>query len=223
MWAAAGLRRMGLAPVEVVLPDELALDARLVHHVGTDGASVELRLRRGLTVRAEDLRGVLNRMVGVPQAALGPLAPIDRDYVAEELQAALVSWLAGLACPVLNRPTPGFLCGPWRPPSGWRWLAARVGLPARPWRLASWDEPEPPDPAERRVALVVAGEVAGPVPDGLAPGCVALAEAAGATLLGVVFASGADGAWRVDDATPLPELRHGGRGALEALLRAFQA
>ena len=221
LWAAAGLRRLGVTPLEVVLPVELAVGSRFVHQLDGDGARLELELRSGVTLRASELRGVLNRVLRIP--APDALRPIDRDYVAEELTAAVSACLAALPCPVLNRPTPTLLCGPWRPAAHWRWLAARAGLPAMPWRLASWDEPDPPAPAERRHVVVVGGEVAGPVPDRLDEGCVALARAGEAELLGVTFGRDESGDWRVEDATPLPDLRFGSAACIDALSRALGA
>jgi hypothetical protein len=224
LWAVAGLRHLGVEPLEIVLPDELAIGAGLVHRIDAGGAaSVELVTRRGVRIRSGEVRGVLNRLTGVPEGALDRLEAGDRDYVAEELTAALASWLGCLPCPVLNRPSPALLCGPWRWPAQWRWLAAHVGLPARAWRLASWDEPEPPEPAERVTVVVVGEEVTGAVPDELAAGCRALARAAGAALLGITLARDPGGEWGLEDATPLPDLRHGGRPALEALRRDLGA
>jgi hypothetical protein len=220
LWAVAGLRRLGL-PLEVLLPDELVDGAVLVHRVGARDATVELRLRRGLVLRSGDVRGVLNRLLDVPEPPLLRLRPEDRAYAAEEFGAALASWLASLTCPVLNRPTPAGLGGPWRTPGQWRWMAAQVGLPALPWRLASWDESESPPVEERRSVVVVGDAATGALPDGLASGCVALAQVARAGLLGVELASGSDGGWYVDTATPLPDLRSGGRAALEGLRRAL--
>ncbi len=224
IWAVAGLRHLGVAPLEILLPDELVVGARLVHRLDRRGqASVELVTRRGVAVRSGEVRGVINRMTGVPQAALASLGATDRDYVAEEITAALASWLASLPCPVLNRPSPALLCGPWRWPAQWRWLAARVGLPAREWSRASWDDSPAPEPVERAAAVVIGDEVTGSVPDELAAGCRALAHAAGVTLLGVTVARDPGGEWALEDASPLPDLRHGGRLALDALRRALDA
>ena len=221
LWAAAGLRHLGVTPLEVVLPAELAQTARLVHRIGGEGTSLEADLRSGVAICGDELGGVLNRILRVPPSAA--LQPSDRDYVSEELGAAVAAWLAALPCPVLNRPTPTLLCGPWRPSAHWRWLAAQAGLPALPWRLASWDEPDLPEPSERRHVVVVGDEVAGPVPDELDEGCVALARAGEATLLGVTFARHEDGQWRLEDATPLPDFRFGSARGLEALRRALGA
>jgi hypothetical protein len=174
-------------------------------------------------LRSGEVRGILNRICGIPQAPLERLAPTDREYVGEELTAAIASWLSALPCPVLNRPTPALTCGIWRAPAQWRWLAGQVGLPALPWRLASWDEPEPPIVGERAVALVVGGEVVGPVPPGHAAGYLALAQAAATPLLGVTLARDAYGDWAVDDATSIPDLRYGGSRALDALRHALGA
>ncbi len=53
-------------------------------------------------------------------------------YVSAEMTAFLLSWLSGLDCPILNRPTPNCLSGPgWRQEQ-WIHLAARLGIPVDP-------------------------------------------------------------------------------------------
>ena len=85
----------------------------------------------GRVVSARDIDGVLTRLPAVDARELTHIVPADRAYVAQEMTAFLVSWLSGLACPVLNRPTPACLAGPaWRRE---RWIheAARLHIPVR--------------------------------------------------------------------------------------------
>lgn len=85
----------------------------------------------GRTVSARDIGGVLTRLAAVDERELAHIVPADRGYVAQEMTAFLTSWLSGLDCPILNRPTPACLAGPaWRPE---RWIheAARLHIPVR--------------------------------------------------------------------------------------------
>ncbi|BAZ27850.1 hypothetical protein NIES4074_02780 [Cylindrospermum sp. NIES-4074] len=83
-------------------------------------------------VRVEEITGVLTRLPCVSEQELVHIARQDRAYVAAEMNAFLISWLSGLKCPVLNRPTPTYLLGPaWRPEQ-WVYAAAQIGIPVRP-------------------------------------------------------------------------------------------
>src|SRR5438552_16797680 len=60
---------------------------------------------------SSDIAGVLTRLSAVPDIELEHVAAEDRSYVSAEMTAFLLAWLSSLECPVLNRPTPGGLCG----------------------------------------------------------------------------------------------------------------
>jgi hypothetical protein len=217
-WAVAELRRSGLA-IELVEPSDVVREARLVHRVDGAGAQVELVTRTGLSLRGDELRGVLNRLTGVPPDSVDGLAAADRDYVAEEQAAAVASWLAGLPCPVLNRPLPGMLCGRWYRPARWRRLAAAVGLPAADWQLSTlepWLEPV----AARWTTTVIGDEVIASPAAALEGACRELVGRAGLGLAGLSFGATDDG-WRLLDVTPLPDLRAGGQAAVRALAAAL--
>jgi hypothetical protein len=80
------------------------------------------------------ITGVLTRLPCVTEHELDHIVANDRAYVASEMTAFLLSWLAGLSCPVLNRPTPTCLAGlAWRPEQ-WVHLASRIGIPVCPAR-----------------------------------------------------------------------------------------
>jgi hypothetical protein len=92
----------------------------------------------GRRVAAREIEGVLVRLPHVPLDELAHIAPDDREYVAEEMRAFLLSWLSDLPCPVLNRPTPTSLAGPGWSPAQWIVAATRVGLRVGPvrWHFA---------------------------------------------------------------------------------------
>jgi hypothetical protein len=82
----------------------------------------------------------------------------DHAYMQAELRAVTLAWLAGLACPVINRPDAALWYRPGAPLLAWRTLLRRSGLPLPEVVVTS-------DPAEasafrRRLAM---GGVAGAV------------------------------------------------------------
>lgn len=88
----------------------------------------------GREVSQGEIGGVLTRLPCVYEQELRHIVPADRSYVAAEMTSFLLSWLSGLACPVLNRPTPTCLSGPnWRSEQ-WIAAAAKLGIPVRPMR-----------------------------------------------------------------------------------------
>lgn len=85
----------------------------------------------GRVVKVSDIDGVLIRWPGVFAPELTQIAANDRDYVASEMVAFLVSWFTSLNCPVINKPTPVNLVGPaWRLEQ-WTHAAARLGIPVK--------------------------------------------------------------------------------------------
>jgi len=95
----------------------------------------------GQVVRECEIRGVLVRRPWVIEQELTHIGGPDREYVAAEINAFLLSWLAGLPCRVLNRPSGTSLCGPnWRPLQ-WAKAAACAGISVE---AARWRVPAPP-------------------------------------------------------------------------------
>jgi hypothetical protein len=90
----------------------------------------------GRRIAQREIAGVLTLLPFVVEQELEYIVPEDRRYVAAEMTAFLLYWLAQLDCPVLNRPTPGCLSGPsWRK-ENWVRAAFQNGIPARPARCA---------------------------------------------------------------------------------------
>lgn len=227
MWAADALWQRGLSPTLLTGLD-LASVHGWRHTVGPDGAATfEMRLGDGRTLHSEQVSGVLNWLAFLPSAWLSRVGGPDRDYAAQEMQAFYLSWLHALPGPMLNRPTPQGLCGNMRHPSAWIALAANAGLPVRPFRQTSEDDPVNPwqprlDPLGRAV-LVVGNSVIGPEPlvQPHRSACLRLAHDAGCALVGIDFAVGSDGEWVVTGACPSPDLTQGGEALANALAEAL--
>ena len=99
------------------------------------------------------IRGVLSLLPRVAESELTQIMPTQRPYVAAEMMAFLVAWLASLPCVVLNQPTPLNLTGPSWYPEQWVREARRAGLQTRECRrLAAVfaDDNEPVPAADRR-------------------------------------------------------------------------
>lgn len=146
----------------------------------------------GRAVSSGEIGGVLTRVPCVNEQELLHIVPTDRSYVAAEMTSFLLSWLSGLACPVLNRPTPTCLSGPnWRREQ-WIAAAARLGIPVHPMQrkitrgIASVEEAsEPPS-----VTVIVVGDRCfGPVDKALTKRARQLADAANVDLLAVEFSA----------------------------------
>lgn len=153
----------------------------------------------GRVVPTAAIGGVLTRRIRVEEWELGRIVPADRAYVAAEMTAFLLAWLADLACPVLNRPAPGCLAGPRWLPEQWALAAARLGLPVRPVRRRATRRRRPDratsaGEAPPVTATVVGDRCLGPVDAALANAARRLAAASGAALLAVHFGGDRAGA-----------------------------
>jgi hypothetical protein len=117
-WEANGARL--LTPKDLSIPGW-----RYKPHPGRDyTAIVTKRL-----VTGTEITGVFTRLSWVLDQDVPHVVSHDRAYVATEMTAFLSSWLSGLQCPVINRPTPTCLIGPaWRQEQ-WVHAAARLGIP----------------------------------------------------------------------------------------------
>jgi hypothetical protein len=220
-WLVNGLAARD-APLEMVTAAELLRAKRWEHRLGRMGAELEVELSDGRSFKSDALRVVINRIMGVP-LDLVAVSPADRGYAHQELQAFWLSWLQGLPCPVLNRPTALGLSGVWLGDAEWALRASRAGLPTAPVQLTS-APPGPSEPVEDAVAvLVAAGAVFGPPSAAaLAEECRALAAAVEADLLEVRLRRlGPAGSNDVcfAGATTLPDLRQGGVALLTHLAR----
>jgi hypothetical protein len=117
----------------------------------------------GQIIREDNIRGVLIRRPWIFEQELVHIARSDREYVAAEMNAFLLSWLSHLSCHVLNRPTGTCLSGPnWRPLQ-WAQAAARAGMlvESMHWRIPALHGKKPGVSEVRvreSVDVTVAGE-----------------------------------------------------------------
>lgn len=172
----------------------------------------------GEHVEVAALRGVLTRVPCVREAELPHIQPEDRGYMAAEMTAFLVSWLSGLPCPVLNRPSASSLLGPALGLERWRMLAAREGLAlaAPEMRLPAVPTPFP----ETVRVTVVCRRWLGPVDEALGAQALRLASRLGVELLTVCFdAPGPEGAFV--SAEPMVDVTN--PAVAELLLERFEA
>lgn len=228
VWAHAELKARGLQPLEIISADQLALSEFLEHRIEGDQTTLRFRTEAGLQIDAARLSGVLNRLYTVPVTHWRKAPKVDQDYVQQEMVAFFLSWLAALPCTVINRPTPQGLCGQWRQESEWAWLAWQAGLPTAPYRQSCRDRIDEMKGERRMVApgalvrsVIVAGDhvVGTPVPQAVLAACLRLARLASTHLLGIDFVDGPAGAWTFAGASPTPDLRVGGAGFIDALMR----
>jgi hypothetical protein len=225
LWVHQELRARGVAPLELLTADTLALADYWEHRIA--GAQATIRFRIGdVEIAGEGVRGVLNRLYTVPTWHWRSASKADQEYVQQEMAAFFLSWLHALPCPVVNRPTPHGLAGRWRPESEWAWLAQKAGLPVAPYRETARDGIDETKGEKRLVhprmpmqTLIVLGEaVAGAgAPAPVVAASRRLAELAGAELLGVDFVAGPAGPWTFAGATALPYLVPGGPALIDAL------
>jgi hypothetical protein len=122
-WASSGAR--------LLLPRDL-LHGGWQYHLGRANDSVTVV--DGERFRASELAGVLTCLTTIFPQELVEVVSEDRSYIAAEINAFLVAWLAALPIPVLNRATPACLSGPnWRHEQ-WVHAASKVGIPVTPAR-----------------------------------------------------------------------------------------
>jgi hypothetical protein len=175
------------------------------HQVGVPQDD-RIMLGPGRTLEAAQLRAVYTRLPHVDAWELPHIVEADRDYVAAEMTAFLLGWLAELPCRTVNRPTPTCLAGPYWRPERWAHAAAALGMLVRP------VEREEPGGAPRpwgagTVAVAVVGEHwYGPVDAATGRQAVSLARFAGADILQTFFERGPDGTLRFAGADLWPDL-----------------
>lgn len=150
----------------------------------------------GRKLASYDICGVLNRLPCVFEEDLNRIIPPDRAYVASEMNAFLLSWLTDLRCPVLNRPTPLSLLGPYWHREKWIHTAARLGIPVAASRRRVVFPPAAPPENHQSGGITIVGRRCFGAPDAaLAEQARLLADAAGVDFLTVQFSGSEPGSF----------------------------
>lgn len=161
----------------------------------------------GREVALGEITGVVTCLPGVSELELLHIVPADRPYVAAEMTAFLLAWLSTLSCPVVNRPSPTCLSGPYWRPEQWAYVASRIGMRVQPVhrRIAFAGGPTPPAVPESITVTVVGDRCLGHVDTTVMTGARRLAKAANVEVLTVwVSGSGPDATFL--GANPWPDL-----------------
>lgn len=236
LWAYLGLKTRGLQPIELVSSDVLAYSRRWEHRLSGHSASIEITLFDGRKIQSDRIWGVLNRLSEVKSDHLSRSSPADREYAIQELGSFFLSWLNCLPQPILNPATPLGLPGHFRHASEWAILASKAGLPTPPY-LKTSNEPDNefgdhqgrlvPTSEVSTIVIVIGDQVAASnnlimAPSYLEAACIRLSKLANTPLLGIEFATDANGEWLFAGATPLPDLRLGGEDLLNKLAKIMR-
>lgn len=226
-WLYQALATRKLAPLYWVNSEQLAASEKQNHWVTGTGAGGTLTIGER-TIQSGDLRGVINRLYGIPVVVWRNASTADRDYIQQEVAAFYLSWLHSLQCPVINAATPQGLSGRWRHEAEWVKLALDADLSVAPYCQSTHDGIDE-DKGQRRLirsglpvrtVIVLGDAVTGQPPpdDQIARACKRLAELAETELLGVDFAIGKSGDWTFVGANSNPDLSVGGWELIDALV-----
>jgi hypothetical protein len=139
-----------------IVASPLAPPARLAWRLADDG----LTSRLDLDDDPAEIAGVLVR--GTDWFDPAGWAPVDHAYMQAEMLAATLAWLAGLPCPVVNRPSAALWYRGRASLLTWRPLLRRCGLPV-PEQLITNDPAQAHAFRRRLAADGVAGAVYAPL------------------------------------------------------------
>jgi hypothetical protein len=223
LWAHEGLKQRAVAPLELVLSEELAGATLIDHRLDANGAQLKIGLTDGRVLSSRNIRGALNRLIAPSPDLIRHAVATDLEYAQAELHACYLSWLHGLPGIVINRPHPLGLCGAWRHPSEWACRAADAGFSVKPYRQSADPTtrafPAALDPSMMRINVIALGDetFGASLPARVASSCSRLARAAGVELLGIELHTSQSGGWHFADATPMPALSIGGVPFLDRL------
>ena len=221
LWAIQRLAASVRNHLVMVTPAQLALAPRWEHRVGRQTLT-SIRLANGVELRSEEICAVFNRLEHVEAPHWRNATANERQYVDQELQALVLSWLAGFRCPVVNSPTATGLAGPVWHTSLWRRKAAQLGLATLTYAENSEVGEIRPAPCAAQMQVLVVGDIVlGNAPVGVRDAARRLAATAGVVLMSAHFTIDAHGTPLFSSADLYPDLRPWGDPAVAALARAL--
>ena len=227
-WAASGLAGLLPGPLELVLTETLAEGATWEHRVEGDATHLKATLADGRVLCGSRIKGVVNRLMAPTPARTRWPNEAEQVYVQGEVHAFYLSWLQGLPCVMINRPSPTCLGGRFFRVSEWLYRAAKAGLKIAPYRQTNDDGGDGyslpvPDGAVLQ-SVVVAGSCVFPawMPATVKAGCVQLAKDTGLDLMGADLYLDESGEWCFAGANSSPDLISGGTPLLEQIAAMLQ-
>jgi hypothetical protein len=222
LWLFEGLTKKGIKPLEWVKADSLEYGTNWTHRLSSDNVSTSFTLSDGRTIDTVEIKGVINRLRRIPVKNLLLFHPSEREYVTHEIMTFFISWLYSLPGPVLNRPTAQGLSGNTRHPSEWILLADIAGLPTREYHYSDNNDYCLDDGYILNFQEVFVAEnflMGENISQEIKEGCLKLAKLAETSLLGLTFASDAQGRKYFMNANPYPDIRSGGEQMLNILTK----
>jgi hypothetical protein len=224
LWLHGALRDLGLKGLELVAVDQLVYSRTIVHRLDDDGDRGEIHLADRRVLRAESIRGLVNRVRYLPTQHFERADPSDRTYATQELSAFMLAWLDSIAGRVINPPLPFALDGGTFPPTTVLHYAAMAGLPTRTWRAGTHPVAKDVEPEviPTHAPIVFDGRLFGRIlPRALQEGCVRVAALLSVPLLQILLHHSAAVGWRFVAATGIADFRVGGGPLAAAIARAF--
>lgn len=175
--------RLGTDKVALLTCEDLSVPGWR-HYVASAGTCVAVI--DGREVALGEITGVVTCLPNVSELELLHIVPADRAYVAAEMTAFLLSWLSALNCPVVNRPSPTCLSGPYWRPEQWAHLASMIGMRVQPvHRRVAFAEDSAPAVRESTTVTVIGERCLGQVDTRMLTGALRLARAANVEMLSV--------------------------------------
>jgi hypothetical protein len=221
LWAYRGLKRRGLDPLEIFTPEALVYNRRLEHRLQASETITRIELADGRVLESAKLRGVLNRLSYLPVDHFRAALADDRPYAGLEQQAIFLSWMHALPGVVINRPWPRSLCGEFRSPAEWVWLAVKAGLPVLPYHQSDGQALDYPLKNATYRMVAFDGQIYNVfypwVDESLRNSIHLLAGLSGLRLMGLDFLLNPAGEPQFVNATSLPDLQLGGDVLLDVL------
>lgn len=228
MWAARGLQRRGLKPLEILTPDLLVYNRNLAHRLGDSQNKSVVELMDGRIIDSATIRGTLNRVRALPLTHLQIVKEADRTYAESELYALFTSWLYSFPQVMLNRPTPQGLSGQQLSALEWLNLAIKAGFTTLPYMQNDTQGMNYPNLSKIAIFKMVVlkqtcfAKEFTPIPAVINVQCAKLVNLTQTALLGVDFYITPQGQWVFVGANTWPDLRLGGEELLDALALELQ-
>jgi hypothetical protein len=164
LWLGAALTGFTNTRVQIITPSQLSYAPAVSHWLTTSEVDLSFKLANGTNLQAQQVVGVINRMIVLPLAHLQRAQLREFTYAQGELYAFALGWLSTLTCPVLNPPTPEALCGSAYSFINTQHYAISAGLACRSVSLTP-DHPDPAfgSPTETQIHVVFDDQVIGPI------------------------------------------------------------